>query len=379
MSVAWLKKIAIGVTTALVALSFSGCKLLSKEAEKPLPAIKDPGAARVVWSSNLARGGVGFAPVLVNGQLFAAAQDGSVTRIEASTGKLVYRINTGQRLIAGVGSDGDSAVVVTRSGDVIALDGKGAVRWSLPMRLDTNTPPAVGSGLVVLRAADNRVIALDLATGKLRWNFQRNAPALVLRQASGVAISTSTVVVGLAGGRLVGLAVSDGSVRWEAPVAQAKGSNDIERLSDVVGTPLIFGREVCAVAVNGNLLCLDSNNGQILWSRALSSFSGLDIDARAAVVSRDDGSVVAHNRSSGEPLWTQAELKGRKLSAPIIAGTGVAVGDERGLVHILSRAEGTALSRVATDGSAIVSQPVAAGNLLVVQTTAGGLYAIELK
>jgi len=53
------------------------------------------------------------------------------------------------------------------------------------------------------------------------------------------------------------------------------------------------------------------------------------------------------------------------------------VGDEAGLVHWLSREDGTPLTRMATDGSAIVSAPVLAAGTLVVVTRSGGVFGFK--
>jgi hypothetical protein len=53
------------------------------------------------------------------------------------------------------------------------------------------------------------------------------------------------------------------------------------------------------------------------------------------------------------------------------------VGDEAGLVHWLSRADGSALTRMATDGSALVTAPVLADGTLVLVTRNGGIYGFK--
>jgi hypothetical protein len=55
----------------------------------------------------------------------------------------------------------------------------------------------------------------------------------------------------------------------------------------------------------------------------------------------------------------------------------VAVGDNTGVVHLLSREDGSPLTRVATDGSAIAAAPVLAGDTLVVVTRQGGIYGFR--
>jgi hypothetical protein len=98
-------------------------------------------------------------------------------------------------------------------------------------------------------------------------------------------------------------------------------------------------------------------------------------DDRLLFGSESDGRFVAWRRDSGEPAWTIERLKHRELSAPLALGRVVAVGDNTGLVHLVSREDGSEMTRLSTDGSPVLVQPVLAGDALVVQTRNGGLYA----
>jgi len=60
-------------------------------------------------------------------------------------------------------------------------------------------------------------------------------------------------------------------------------------------------------------------------------------------------------------------------------GRAVAVGDYQGYVHFLSREDGSFLSRLATDGSAIESTPIVAGSNLIFQTQNGTVTAIAVE
>jgi outer membrane protein assembly factor BamB len=50
------------------------------------------------------------------------------------------------------------------------------------------------------------------------------------------------------------------------------------------------------------------------------------------------------------------------------------IGDDTGIVHMLSRQDASPLNRFTPDGSAIMAAPVVAGNTLVVLTRNGGVY-----
>ena len=59
-------------------------------------------------------------------------------------------------------------------------------------------------------------------------------------------------------------------------------------------------------------------------------------------------------------------------------GRAIALGDYQGYVHFLQREDGTLLARIATDGSAILSQPVATDRGVLVQSSKGNLTLINV-
>jgi len=378
------RRILQGAAVAVLGAVLAGCGSFWPWSGPAKPRIPDPPAvtapvpARVAWTARVGVSGIGFAPVAAGGSVFAASQDGSVVRLDPATGAEQWRVNAGRRLSAGVGSDGDIVVVAARDGTLIALDGAGKPKWAAPIGGEAATVPAVGLGLVVVRSSDNRVSAFDADTGKRRWTFQRQNPPLVLRQTAGVAIALESAYVGLPGGRLVSLSLQNGALRWEGVVSQPRGATEIERISDVVGTPLVSGRDVCAVTFQGRLGCFDGGTGRQQWNREVSSASGFDIDARLVTVADERGQLQAFARS-GSSVWRQDRLAGRTLSAPLSLGPVILVGDQQGLVHLVSRDDGAIAGRFATDGSAIVSPPAAAGRTGVVQTSAGLLAGIVIE
>jgi outer membrane protein assembly factor BamB len=103
------------------------------------------------------------------------------------------------------------------------------------------------------------------------------------------------------------------------------------------------------------------------------------IDDRNVYVSDDKGAVVAFEKDTGASQWKQDKLFGRRISGPVVSGNHVAVGDYQGYVHFLSRDDGSFAARIATDGSAIVAQPIALNDGILVQTLNGGVFAITVQ
>jgi outer membrane protein assembly factor BamB len=347
----------------------------------PLPAIVPSIKVVTLWHANIGNSEQAiFSPAIAGGSAYAAAYDGTITRLDAASGKQLWRINAGEHLTGGVGVGGGLVVVGSGEGDVLAFDSSGTAQWKTRVSSEVLAAPQVAQGVVVVRSADGRIFGLDAKDGKRMWYYQRSMPTLTVRSPVGISIHAGVVYAGYAGGKLVAIDLSNGEVRWEATVALPHGTTELERVTDVIGLPVIEGREVCAVAYQGRIGCFDFANGQTLWGREMSSTSGLALDARYAFVSDDKGMVYALDRSTGTSVWRQDKLRLRNLSAPLALGQEIVVADIQGYVHFLDRDSGAFVGRVATDGSPVSTTPLALpdGGILI-QTRDGGLYAFAVR
>ena len=364
------------VPAAIGLIAFmAGCSLFGGS-NKPQPvelqAFSPVVSARQAWSTRI--GAVNF-PLDVNvfgSSVFVAGSDGTVAAIDARTGADVWRVSVGAPIAAGVGSDGKVAAVVTQSNDVVAIQ-DGREIWRQKLNAQAYTSPFVAGGRVFVLAADRSVNAFDGQTGRKLWAQQRPNEPLVLRQSGVILAVGDTLVVGLAG-RLAGLNPANGTIRWEAPIASPRGINDVERLVDLVGRVSRDGEIVCARAFQASVGCVNTARGSLLWSKPANGSQGIHGDNRFIFGTESDGTVQAWLRSSGEKAWSTDRLRFRNLSAPLVVGRSVAVGDFAGFVHLLSREDGSVLNRLPTDGSAVAAAPVLAGNTIVAVTRNGGVF-----
>jgi outer membrane protein assembly factor BamB len=368
-------RLAVIAMVALLAACSSGPS--PQRQPSPLVDFAPTMSLRTTWEVKV--GGADnylFSPATAADSVFAAAADGTVMRVNTQSGDVVWRINAGMPLTAGVGSDGETVAVAGKDGAVLAFDAQGKQKWKAQVSTEVLSSPAVGEGLVVVRSIDNRITAFDAATGDRRWLLERSTPPLTLRTAPGILVAEGMVYAGLPGGRLIGIAAATGAPLWEVAIGFPRGTNDLERISDVSGMPVLSGRSVCAVAYQGRIGCVDMRSGAARWAREFSSPAGLAADPRF-VFTPDDRSVV-HGlyRDNGVTIWQNDKLKNRGLSAPASFGRAVAIGDNQGYLHFLAREDGAFLARVATDGSAIATAPKVAGSALIYQTKGGTLAAL---
>lgn len=348
----------------------------SSAPEKPKPAELAPNVAligvRQAWVARVGEVSFPLQAHVSGSTVTLASADGTVVAIDAGTGRDLWRGGVGAPIAAGVGSDGKTAAVVTRGNDLVALAaGKEIWRQKLPAQV--YTAPLVAGARVFVLAADRSVSAFDGQSGRRLWTQQRPGEPLVLRQGGVMLAVGDTLVVGLSG-RLAGLNPLNGSVRWEAPIAAPRGTNDVERLVDLVAGYSRQGPVVCARAYQANVGCVDTSRGTLLWSKPSNGAVGIDGDDTLLFGTEADGKLVAWRRADGERAWLSERLRYRDLTAPLAVGRSVAVGDGSGFVHLLSREDGTQLNRLTTDGTAVAAAPVLAGGTLVVVTRGGGVF-----
>jgi outer membrane assembly lipoprotein YfgL len=365
----------------VLAAALGGCSMmpswLTSSADKPKPAELGPNTAlinvRSAWTARIGQVTLPLSPTVNGNTVYLASSDGAVTQLDAATGRVLWQANAGGPVLAGVGSDGKLVSVITQANEVVTFGSGSAPLWRQKLVAQSYTAPLVAGGRVFVLAADRSVSAYDGQTGRRLWNQTRPGEPLVLRQ-SGVMLAVGdTLVVGL-GGRLVGLNPGNGSARWDAPIATPRGTNDVERLVDLVGTVSRVGNSVCARAFQARVGCVDAERGGVQWTRPANGAEGLTGDERLVFGTESDGKVLAWRRDSGERAWVSERLLHRGLTAPLALGRSVVVGDSTGLVHMLSREDGTPLNRLSTDGTAIAAPPVLVGNTLVVVTRGGGVY-----
>lgn len=346
-------------------------------AERPKPTELEPNpnllGVRQAWTAKIGTVDFPLVAATAGNVVAVASTDGTVVALDAATGREQWRGSVGTPLAAGVGFDGSTAAVVTRNNDVVALSG-GREVWRQKLAALSYTPPLVAGARVFVLGGDRSVTAFDGGTGRRLWSQTRQGEPLVLRQAGVLLAVGDTLVVGQ-GGRLVGMNPLNGTIRWEAAIATARGINDVERLVDLVGRASRVGDSVCARAFQAAVGCVDASRGAQQWTQRAVGVDGVSGDAANVFGTESDGRVISWRRDSGQRAWVTERLLHRGVGTPLALGRSVVVGDSFGFVHMLNREDGTLLTRLPTDGSAIAAAPVAAGNSLVVVTRNGGIFA----
>jgi outer membrane assembly lipoprotein YfgL len=358
----------------LLGVTLVGCSS-DRPKPNPLEAVTPSIAGRQVWSARV--DGLPFVlmPAARGDAFVVAGGDGTVLALSAADGRELWRGNVGARLSAGVGSDGRYAAVVTRDNELVVLD-RGTVSWRKNLSSRVVTAPLVAGERVFVMGVDRTVQAWDVLDGRYLWQLQRAGEALTLAQPGVLAPFKDTLLAGQ-GQRLALIDPLRGTVRAEVALANPRGTNEVERVADLIGPAARAGDTVCARSFQSAVGCADAQRGVLLWSK---NFGGIQaVGADGDLVAGADGSdrITAWRTLNGDLAWTNEQLRHRGLSGFLVIGRTVVVGDYEGQVHFLDRNSGKTLLRLPTDGSGVIGTPVALGNTVLVATRNGGLFAFR--
>lgn len=354
-----LHSLALGLSVLLAACSSTP----DKPKAGPLPAVSGGLTVTRAWSLKLAEVSTPLQLAVQGTQVVLASNTGLVAAIDADSGKELWRVQLAERLLAGVGSDGRRHAVVSDDNQLIVLQ-EGRELWRHRLQAQVLTAPLVAGERVFVQSADRNVLAFDGASGRRLWQQQRHADPLVLRQA-GVLVALGDTLLAGNGGRLSAMQPLTGQTQWEVTIGSSRGTNEVERLVDLVSGVHRQGRVLCVRAFQAAVGCVDTARGQALWTRPSQGHQGLDGDEQRVFGVESDSKLRAWNRQDGQPAWAEDQYRFRQLSAPTVWGPALVVGDAQGQLHWLSRDKGQTLQRVATDGTAIELKPVVAGQTLV--------------
>lgn len=367
-------------------LLLMGCNSIEHRSEavpkQPLPKLSQTKNPELLWTRAFGRGDikndVKLRLAVTNDSVINADGEGNLFAVDRQTGNLKWRVQTKSALSAGPTVLQQTILLGTREGTVCAYHLEdGRFLWQTPLTGEVLAAPKGHHNTVYVKTQDGQVSALNLADGKVIWRYGLHLPPVVLRHSSSPVVTPEHVLVGFPNGRLIAIHRSNGAINWEKDIALPKGRSDIQRMTDISADPLVVNHTVYAVSYQGRLVALSEKEGNSLWEQDMSSYSGLEFNARKLFVADAKGNLFAIDNKNGQILWKQSVLQGRRLSKPVCFQDSIVVGDEEGHLHWLSMADGRYLNRMLIDSKGIEAPPVYQDNKLYVLGRGGKIAVLK--
>ena len=232
-----------------------------------------------------------------------------------------------------------------------------------------NFIPAFSSGNLYFSDAEGTVTSMDAMSGAKNWEKKLDALA------SGTAAGFGIVVISDTKGNVIALNINDGSELWSTNIK-----------SEILSSVAIDAKAVIVKSGSGELLSLDNQTGEILWSYrsklptlTIRGSSSPVIFDNKVYVSFDNGRLGVFELDSGFPIWDGAisyvsgssELENLidADSSPVIAGGLIYTTNYQGKLNIFDISQKRSIWSY--DISSFFSPVITRGMIIVVESDSG--------
>ncbi len=342
------------------------------------------------------KGRIPSSPAVASGMVYFGSYDGFFYAVDAASGKVAWKFrNPGERRFAATHLHGAipagetmpdpfdvylSSPVVwnggvyfgSGDGNVYALDAMtGSLKWKFQTGDVVHSSPAIVDGKLYIGSWDSYFYALDAATGKESWRFKTEEDAEIHNQVgiqSSATVADGVVYFGCRDSNLYAVDAVTGRQRWSY---SNKGSW-------VIGSPVVHnGKVYFATSEPATFHILNAADGSPVNETDFQwpFFASPSIAGDTLYLAGQNGKLIAIDLISNKQLWTfQSDGSRQNLSAfsksdgspdyeavfPTFFYDDVIIG----------------VAKLHTAGM-LLSSPVISGKVVYVGSTDGNLYALQ--
>jgi outer membrane protein assembly factor BamB len=340
-------------------------------------------------------------------RVFVGSSDHGLYAIRAEDGAILWRFETLSSVQCEPLYVEDEDTVYFGSNDgalykVAALDG--ALLWRFNTNAEVARRPVIRNGVVYVVNGNDTLVAIDAATGKLKWH-QHRTPAFGMEVAgyAGPALGRDKVYAAFSDGTVQAYSLEDGSEQWPtvdlAAEAEQQAGGDVPRYLDVDTTPIVdkhaSGIVVYVAGYAGGVFALDAENGTrvwvndkaigvtnlVLWEQPVHpprTGHGPEVPVRKLLLGSSGlTGLWALDPNDGRTVWRRNLPEGG-MTAPVPIQGALLVGTTRYGIFLFSPQDGGAIDGIAT-GNGFAMTPAAYGRRAFVLSNGGTLIALSVQ
>lgn len=343
------------------------------------------GAAKSAWETRI---GLGQAlrsqltapPLVADGRIFTMDAAAVIDCFDLASGKRIWHLESRPKKVrssnvgGGITYDAGTIYAATGLAEALAIDAAtGKVRW----RAKTGTPvrslPTVDDGRLYFGTIDEKLFALDASDGKPLWNYQATQSFNALLGQPAPAVSNRVVVAGFGSGELAAVNAVDGSIVWTDALGGTTGASPLE-FASIKAEPVIAGNTVYAISAGGLMTATDMRTGRRIWERPVAGSFTPVLAGDWLFMVTTEATVACLQLSTGHVRWTSVlprfhKPKSRKQpiawAGPLLAGDKLLFVSSYGMMALMDPADGSIVDQRKLRAPASQVPIVADGTLLV--------------
>ena len=351
-----------------------------------------------VWSSSIGYGSndesrVTAEPVLAGGKIFALDAAAQITALDAATGDEIWDADltpededSRDGFGGGVAVFGDKVLVATGFGQVIGLNAvDGSTLWTFQGAAPFRSAPAVVRNIAVVAARDGELIALDVATGEVKWRVTNIEGGASMLGGAGPAMGGEVVVAPFSSGDIGIFRLSDGKRGWSETLGAPLRGSALAQITDVSSAPIMAGSQIVAGGVSGRLVSLDIPTGRRLWARDIGAYNRAWAAGKTMYIISESARLYALSLADGTSIWeTQLpryddpdnRADPFAYGGPVLVGENLYLTSSEGVLFEISAIDGSIRREEDFPGDSSIP-PIYANGLLYILDSDGDLHAYK--
>jgi len=329
-------------------------------------------------------------PVVADGRLFVLDGRSLLSAIDAKTGRELWRTDIashrgpGREGFGGGVAYGDGRVYVTSGFRFIAAYNpeNGKLLWRTPTVSPVHGAPTYDNGHIYVIDVSDQLQSFDAKTGQSLWTYQALEEPARMLIASSPAVVGEEIVAPFASGELVGLNSANGNELWTDVLSLTNRNDALSEIRDIAGRPVVSRGLAFAGSHSGVVAAIDIRTGQRAWSIPTAVITTPWASGDVVYVTDQKGRVICAARDSGQIYWIRGMNDGLRkkfqavYSSPILASNRLVMVSSKGVALALDPKTGATLKTLRIGAPAFVT-PIAAEGLIFVVTDTGELVAIK--
>ncbi len=206
---------------------------------------------------------------------------------------------------------------------VDALDAAtGKKVWEKPVDTQMHAAPTVDGSHVYVTDVDNQIFAFDKSTGDMIWTYQAIAEPARLLKSSAPIVSDGVVYAPFSSGEVVALSASGGEVLWEQVLAQSTRTNALSEIRDISGRPVLYNGTVFAASHSGVFQAMNAKTGEPVWKVTTDSVNTPWVAGDVVFLVSLQGELMSVSRETGQIYWLQDLNAGAQKVKKSVFGLG---------------------------------------------------------
>ncbi|KAF0110255.1 MAG: pyrrolo-quinoline quinone, partial [Hyphomonadaceae bacterium] len=195
-------------------------------------------------------------------------------------------------------------IATTGAGAVVALDGAtGAVKWQINLGSPVHAAPFAHNGRIYVVATNSEYFALDARNGEIVWTQSALPETTRVLTSASSAIFGETLVTPFPSGEMIASLPANGRKLWSDNLARTNSGTSLSAINDIAGHPVIFEGVVYGASQSGVVVAIDLRTGIRSWQASFGSIQSPWVSGNSVYVVSTDSELICINRETGTIKW----------------------------------------------------------------------------